>query len=1362
MMNTLHKPLTIAILAVSIVISGLNVDFASAQNTVSGPAPARPTVDLTPSSYLKFWRITTDDGLSNNQVFGIVQDHYEFMWFGTSSGLNRYDGAGTKVYRNDPTQPNSLSHDRIRHLTVDKRGILWIATMGGGLNRYNREKDNFTRYQYDPDDPHSLSDDNLITVYEDGAGTIWVGASSGGLNKLDRDSGQFTRYVHNPDDPNSLSSNNVRSIVEDREGFLWLGTGNGLNRFDPQTGLFLHYRRKADDPTSLSHNFIRSVYLDRSGTLWVCTRGGLCKYHPETDRFTRYQHDPEDHQSLSGNNVSWIYEDRANRLWVGTLGSGLNQFDREKESFSRLKFDASDRYSLSGNAVYQIYEGQHRKLWITTDGGVSMLDGEMKPFRHYRAIPSMSNSLSGNVVREIHAAPSRFVWVGTTGGGLNRFDRQKENFTQYQHDPADPNSISSSSVSAAYEDRMGIVWVGTYRGLNKLDPETGRVTRYRHDSGNPHSPSHPIISFIYEDRQGVLWIGTWGVGLSAFDRQTEQFDQYQPNPTDPKALSHNLVTYIYEDRAGELWIGTQGGLNKFNRETKTFSHYKYDPSDSRSLSNNLVASIYEDQKGTLWIGTSRGLNRFDRENDAFTHYTIADGLPDPNIWGILEDEQGRLWLSTANGLSSFDPQTERFRNYDVSDGLQSNTFYYYAAHSKSRSGEMFFGGSNGFTAFYPDQILDNPYVPPVLISDFQLANKPVAIGADSVLKKSILETDEIVLSHQDRVVSFEIAVLNYQAPEKNKIRYIMEGFEKEWNEVDLTRRFVTYTNLDPGEYVFKAIGSNNDGVLNEEGDSIRITVTPPWWGTMWLRISMVVVAIGLLAGGFRWRVGAIEARSRKLEIQVQRRTQEMEKTNKELEIANKVAVEARDAAETANRAKSLFLANMSHELRTPLHAILGFSRLLTRDSDQTAEQQERLDIINRSGEHLLGMVDDILSLSKIEAGRIELKQESFGVIQMLQDLDQMMKSRAEGKGLRFALELDPALPAYVQGDAGRVRQVLINLLGNAVKFTETGDVWLRAHSQPMADDPDMVMLQLEVQDSGPGIPRNKLDEVFETFARFDHAQNIEKGAGLGLAISKTLVNMMNGEITIESEPGQGSLFKVNIPFQAAAAGTAIHSEAPVAEVIGLQADQPEWRILVVDDNLENRVLLSNMLSRIGCIVREAQNGSEAISIFKEWQPHLIWMDMRMPVQDGYAATRKIRTLPGGEAVSIVAVTASVLAEQQEPILAAGCDELVRKPFRDHEIFEAMARQLNIKYLYQDRGTEAAQKQEIILTAEMLAELPPELLQGLGETTLELNVEASMEVIERIAEHAPDTAETLRALVNNFKIAKIRKLLGEVG
>jgi len=1000
-------------------------------------------------------------------------------------------------------------------------------------------------------------------------------------------------------------------------------------------------------------------------------------------------------------------------------------------------------------------------FWIgTEDGGINTLDPSAKPFRHYRSIPDNPNSLSQNGVRSIYEDRAGAVWVGTTSGGLNKFDRQTEQFIQYQHDPDNPDSLSNNSVMAIHEDQMGSLWLGGFgSGLNKFDRDKESFTNYRNDASNSHSLSNDSVVAIYEDQSGTLWIGTWGGGLNAFDQETEQFTRYMNDPADPNTLSHNQVITIYEDQGGVLWIGTVGGLNKFDPETEMFIRHQNVPTDPESLGQNSVVSLYEDRSGNFWIGTTGGLEKFDRQNNQFTHYSMQNGLPSNTVYGILGDdvssdgEGGDLWLSTPWGLSKFNPETESFTNFDVSDGLQSNTFMTFNAYDKSQRGEMFFGGANGFNAFYPDQIVDNSNIPPVLITGFQLANKPVPIGADSVLQKSILETDELILSYLDRVLSFEFAALNYRAPEKNRYRYKLEGFDDDWTEVDSTRRFATYTNLDPGDYVFRVIASNNDGVWNEAGKSIKITITPPWWETNWIRGALVFLFIGLIYVGYRVRMSTIENRNRELETQVKERT-------KALQIANQAALEAQHNAEVANQAKSTFLANMSHELRTPLNAILGFSRLLVRDPGVSTEQNEMLDIINRSGEHLLGMVNDVLSLSRIEAGRLELKQEDFNIRQMLLDIGRIFKSRAEGKGLRFNLDLDTDLAPWLQGDAGKLRQVLINLLGNAIKFTREGQVWLQAREQPAEGDPSRVVLQLEVGDTGSGISKDQLDRVFESFVQGEHATNGEGGSGLGLTISKSLVEMMGGEITVESEAGQGTLFKVNIPLQLAEP-VAAPIKAPVAEVVKLQTSQQEWRILVVDDNLENRLLLTNLLTLVGFTVREADDGQQALALFQDWSPHFIWMDMRMPVMDGYQATKEIRTLPGGEAVRIVAVTASAMEEQQDEILACGCDELVRKPFRDHEIFEAMARLLGIEYVYKEAGEELAQTQEVELTAEMLVELTPELRQALDETTLLLDQESTLEVINRIAEHAPNTARGLQKLVQDYQTGRIRDLLEEV-
>jgi signal transduction histidine kinase/CheY-like chemotaxis protein len=509
----------------------------------------------------------------------------------------------------------------------------------------------------------------------------------------------------------------------------------------------------------------------------------------------------------------------------------------------------------------------------------------------------------------------------------------------------------------------------------------------------------------------------------------------------------------------------------------------------------------------------------------------------------------------------------------------------------------------------------------------------------------------------------------------------------------------------------------------------------------WVLIVAVPALLIIFVIGFWNRRMANEVRNRKL--------------------AEQSAREARDAAEAANRAKSTFLANMSHELRTPMNAILGFARLLSRDKDLAPEQREKVGIIDRSGEHLLGMVDEILSLAKIESGRVELVQEPFDVVRTLEDIGHMITSRAGAKGLRFSLELDANLAPCLRGDVGKIRQVLINLLGNAVKFTSKGNIYLRARSQLMADDPARVMLQLEVRDTGQGIAQEQLDKIFDSFAQGDSAGDSSRGVGLGLAISKLLVDMMDGEIDVKSEQGKGSLFTVMMPLELADPSACKMQEDAKAEVVGLKPGQTDWRIVVVDDNRENRFLLTRMLGQVGFVLWEAENGEAAIEAFKEWHPHLIWMDMRMPVMDGYAATKKIRALPRGGEVKIIAVTAHAFEEHREEIQAAGCDDLVRKPFREHEIFDAMARHLGVEYVYSDAAEIPAAQETITLTAEMLAELPRELFEELRKTTLALDREATLLVIERIKAQAPETADGLRTLVMDFQMGRLGELLGEV-
>jgi PAS domain S-box-containing protein len=855
---------------------------------------------------VRFEHISTEDGLSEGRVWGITQDRRGFLWFTTYDGINRYDGYEFKVYKYDPEDPNSPASTLYRRVLEDSRGMLWFGSVSQGLSRFDPETEQWTNFRHDPQDPNSLSGDSIWAIAEDQQRNLWIGTESNGLSRFDYETGQFTQYRHDPDNPNSLSEDKALAVLVDRLGAVWVGTqSEGLNRLDPETGQWTRYRHDPDDPDSLSFDHILSLYEDRSGVLWIGTWGGgldrLDENVPGEGTFTHYQHDPEDPTSLSHSHVAAIHQDRSGTLWVATFGGGLNQLvpnDAERSgpemagehhaTFVRYQQNPNDPHSLSHNMLASIVEDQAGMLWVgTAGGGVNKLDLQPKQFALYQHRAGDPNSLSSNDVRAIYADSTGDLWVGTYGGGLDRVERQTGEgqavrVTHYQYDAADPSSLSGTNVIAIEEDREGMLWIGTSaQGFNRFDPETETFVRYEPDPASPDfRPAG--IRVIREDQTGALWFGSWGRGLGRLDPETGQFKVYVHDPEDPRSLSGNAVFAIYEDREGTLWIGTlANGLNRFDRETESFTRYRHEPDDPQSLSNNTVITINQDRSGTLWIGTGGGgLNRFDPQTETFSRFTENDGLASNTVNAVLPDDDGLLWISTPGGLSRFDPQHGSFRNYTASDGLQGDQFVEAAAY-KSPDGELFFGGPNGLTAFFPQQIRDDENQPPVVLTGLRLNYQPVSVGPNSTLKRSLLFTDKLPLSQSDRVISFGFAPLSYRAPAKNRCRYLLEGFDQEWTEVGSRDFSATYTNLDPGQYVFRVMGSNGDGVWNENGVSIAIIVPPPWWETWLFRGGLALAVVALLAGAYRWRLWTLERRANELEVQVAQRTQEVAASEQE-------------------------------------------------------------------------------------------------------------------------------------------------------------------------------------------------------------------------------------------------------------------------------------------------------------------------------------------------------------------------------------------------------------------------------------------------------------------------------------------------
>jgi len=854
-----------AFLAAVPVTAGGYVTALSSALVASNPQAQTNTI--------RFERISLEEGLSQGTINAIWQDSQGYMWFGTEDGLNKYDGKQFTVYKHDPEDPLTLSDSFISAIFEDRNGILWIGTRSG-LDRFDRTAGIFTHSQHNPEDPNSLGGTWVTAIHEDLQGRFWVGTIAG-LYLLDRDTNSFVHYRHAPDDPSSLADDFVRVIYETSGGELWVGTNGGLDLFDQANNTFIHYQHDPRNLRSLSDDQVTVVHEDREGFLWVGTEaGGLNQLNRASNTFIRHQHDTDDSHSLSHNRVRAILEDNAGRLWIGTQ-NGLDQLDRNRNRFIHYHHDPGDLYSLSSNTIWSIFEDRTGVLWFGTyGGGLSKYNRSTDQFVLFQQRPDFPNSLSENMVWSISEDRNGMLWIGTFNGGLNKLDRISDTYSVYQNDPSDPSSIISNDIRAILEDHSGALWVGTNRGLDRFDAMTETFAHFQHDPDDPSSISDDQVRALYEDSLGNLWIGTRTGGLNRFDRASESFIRYQHDPDDPASLSDDRVWSLYEDSSGKLWVGTLGGLNVLDPVRDNFTRYLHDPDDTQSLSNNAIFSFHEGPTGMLWVGTwGTGLDRFDPTTQTFTHFTERDGLPNNVIYGIEVDGEGYLWLSTNRGLSKFDPRTETFRNYDISDGLQDNEFNV-GAHFRSDRGEMFFGGISGFNAFFPEQIEDNPNPPPIVITSFAKFNQKV--------RTDLPEGEHIQLSYKDNFISFEFAALDFTAPAKNQYAYMLEGFDQEWVNAG-TRRYASYTNLSGGDYVFRVKGSNSDGVWNEEGSAVRITVTPPIWETWWFQGILLLVLVGGVFGGYRLRVRTHEKRSQELEEQVEERTREIERRTQELE-----------------------------------------------------------------------------------------------------------------------------------------------------------------------------------------------------------------------------------------------------------------------------------------------------------------------------------------------------------------------------------------------------------------------------------------------------------------------------------------------
>jgi signal transduction histidine kinase/ligand-binding sensor domain-containing protein/ActR/RegA family two-component response regulator len=1228
----------------------------------------------------KFNRITVDNGLSQRTAWTIVQDKYGFMWFGTHDGLNKYDGINFTVY--NPQNCPNLKSATINDLMVEKNGDIWLCTASG-----------IYQYQYQLDDIIAMDifpDIEYREIIRDHQNNYWV-ASDSGLFFYEPGRHILKQFTSCDDGRNCINTNDIDCIFQDKNSNIWIGTMKGLNLMNPQDCTFYNIE-DISGRISLSGKRIAHIIDAGPSSLFISianVQGGVEKYNYEKEAPYKGKF-----STVVSGNSSRSFIDSHNRLWIGFgAGDGLMLIDpvpdgNQKPTVKSFIHEADNPQSLSNNSILDILEDQWGDLWIGSYGdGVNYLSFKRKKFYNIRQELNSKNTLSSNIIN-CFLEEEKYFWIGTESG-LNRIDKSTGKIRQYIHNPADKSSISANAVYALYKDKFRNLWIGTWSGgLNIYNYNTDEFRSFKHDALKSASISSNNIFSILEDKNGFLWIGTIGGGLNLYNYQTSTFSQFTNNPKDPKSIGGNYVDHIYETKNGELWISSYRELNRFDYSSKTFQKYTHQPNNNNSISLGDIEVIFEDSKNHLWIGTAGGLNYFDRKNQKFRRFTTTNGLPNNYIEGIIEDQSGNLWISTNMGLSKFIngaslPDSTIFQNYNTGDGIQGTEFVKRSAYRDSK-GYLYFGGTNGYTYFYADSIINLTHKNPILIVDLLLFNKKVKPGDETkILKSNIVSTKDITLSYRQSVFTFEFITLNYLNPVKNNYAYKLEGFEDEWNYVG-TRRHATYTNLPPGKYIFRVKASNSDGIWNNEETSIKVKVLPPWWKTLWFMLLMVSFVISLIIFFYRFRFHQLEKQKRILKKIVMERTNELsdtiallEESKEEVSIQNEELLLHRDHLEKlveertaelytalnkvkeSDNLKSSFLANMSHEIRTPMNAILGFSTLLGQDDLETDEKEFFIKTIHSNGNSLLILINDILDISQIESNQLSISKTIFNATEILEELLTFyMLNKSSPIELEINCKLNDNI-IFLENDPIRFKQVLNNLLSNAFKYTEEGKIEVNFEIKNNK-------ITFRVTDTGIGIKRKNINSIFERFYKVEENDEvIYRGTGLGLAISKSLITMMGGEIWAESEINKGSKFYFSLPYNIS------HQLKPKNNT--KETDPISFNnltILIAEDEETNYMLLEKLLKRKGISVHWAEDGKKAITFieqYKEAKELMVLMDIKMPVMDGYEAIKIIRsqntTLP------VIAVTAYAQQIEKEKILNCGFTDYLSKPIVEKKLFD---------------------------------------------------------------------------------------------
>ena len=1197
-----------------------------------------------------FITLNTKNGLSSNTINTILQDNNGLVWFGTSDGLNKFDGTNVTVYTHKSSDSSSIPSNNITALLEDRSGRLWVGTSGGGLVYYDHKQNKFISFVGDGI-PGRKGQFNVLSLYQDRAGNIWVG-TFGGYRIID----SKTSKVKNVGVSELIGNgSSVLSFAEGVGNKMWIGTNKGLLAVDTKTDMTEKFVHHPTDPNSLSDNCIRVIVKDKQGRLLFGTNRGLNMLANDKNQFRSFLRSDN-----TQNYDDMIYAAsfaQDGKLWIATE-EGVSIFDLQKQNFTDIKPNRREPFGLSQKSVRSICMAKNGIIWIGTyQGGVNKFDPNLALFNLKKSSPFDPKGLLSPVVTSFAEYKKNKIFVGTDGGGLHLFDKNSGLFEQIKIKSKIDLSGTPLAILTLELDSRGKLWIGTYQdGLFCYNPTD---KSYEQFLAGPLSTnlSQNDVFFVKEDSRGLIWIGTNGTGVNVYNPEKKSFMRFGTYLIPPMLLPGNgFMRAISEDTEGNVWLASNGtGIAVYQRNNEKFKLFNRANS---GLSNDVVISLLHDSKGNLWAGTDGGgLDLFNKKTGRFINFNETNGLPNPIVYKILEGKDGLIWFSTDRGISCLNPSTKKVKNFGRFNGLQDSPFVLGSGISAS-DGELYFGGQEGFNYFFPTALPVNSTVPKVLLTELKLANMVVLPGKDAPIQEQIEFAKEINLDYGQNF-SISYVALNYTAPQQNHYSYRLVGLEEEWNYVG-AEKTAYYTNLDPGEYVFQVRASNNNGSWSNQITSITVHVEPPLWRTSYAYFFYLVAAGTVLY--------MIRRRG------IKRIKQELALKQNQINKEQKVLQQQRESerAHALDTQKIKFLTNLSHEFRTPISLILApVDKLLAVKQEQQVSNQVKM--IRRNARRLLNLVNQLLDFRKMEEQELKLNLNQGDLVAFINEAAEAFQDLSDRKKISLQVNSD-ILELQTYFDQDKMERIVFNLLSNAFKFTKEGGEVSLVMSLRKKLEQSKSMFDIRVSDTGIGIAQENVDRIFDRFFMDNNVTSIlNQGSGIGLSIVKEFVELHEGKITVESELGNGTSFYVSIPVEVITHEIKLETEAIVevpTETITLEQDFAQLAmvgdgsmatVLLVEDNDEFRFYLKDSLQPYYHII-EAANGKEGWQKTLSGHPQLVVSDISMPEMSGIELSQKIKSDKRTSHIPVILLTAISGEEDQVKGLKSGANDYLTKPF----------------------------------------------------------------------------------------------------